>query len=207
MHHCTALKGTLVSLALITALFFGSMPLGAQSVENGLDRPHFALGYVANAPHLMGGVSGYVLTDYLWGFGLYMDVKIDLETPAGHAAFESGLTATDVVNGIPGADFVRRELGYQAFNLGVAKALSPELIVYVGGGLVRVEEYHLYEEPSSEDLGLSGVFWVAAPSYDQTRSNFMLGAFLRLSSFLSSQIGFESEPKGFTIGVSLRLPR
>jgi hypothetical protein len=35
----------------------------------------------------------------------------------------------------------------------------------------------------------------------------MLGVFFRLTSLISSQFGFETQPRGITAGASLRLPR
>jgi hypothetical protein len=205
MDRSVFLKGWLASPVLVVVLALGSEPLGAQAPSAPLNRPHFGLGYLSNAPDLLGGASGYVITGYR-GLGLFLDAKFDYENPSSHDAFEPGLTATEVVNQVSGADFVSSESSYQSFNFGLAKALSTELILYVGGGFVMVSEYHLYDQPTS-GLGVSGVFWVEAPAYDETRGNFMAGGFLRLSSFLSTQVGFESEPKGFTFGVSLRLPR
>jgi hypothetical protein len=70
---------------------------------------------------------------------------------------------------------------------------------------VKVSEYHLYQG-ETPDLGQGGVFWVEDTDWDEVRGNVILGAFFRLSSFLSSQVGFETEPKGFSAGVSFRLP-
>ena len=193
----------LAALALLCSASPGA--LEAQSVESPLDQPHFGLGYVANAPDMMAGVGGYYMSSVLGGLGLYLDAKFDIEDPSGEDTFESGLTAEDVENTVQGADFIRREPSYQSFNAAIVRPVSPYLLVYAGGGLVRVSEYHLFEADNQE-LGSAGVFWVEAPAQDETRGNIMLGAFLRMSSFLSVQVGFESEPRGFTFGGSLRLP-
>jgi hypothetical protein len=193
------------------AVLFCVLAMGAESVSgqasaSGLDRPHFGIGYAANAPNLMAGGGGYVVTPYFGGIGLYLDAKFDVEDPSGDIAFEKGLTADDVVNEVEGAEFIKRESSYRSFNAALVKPVTPYLMVYAGGGLVQRSRFHWYEAPES-DLGVSGIFWVRAPAEDDTMGNFMLGMFMRVSSFLSTQVGLETEPRGFTIGVSLRLPR
>lgn len=207
MRRCISCRGFLCSLALLGLMVSLTTRANAQAVESPLDRPHIALGYTANAPDVMGGVGAYYVSSLLGGIGLYVDAKFDLENPSDDGdTFESGLTAGDVVNQVQGAEFVQSEKSYRSFNVAVVRPLSPYLAVYAGGGLVQVTEYHLFEDPDS-GLGQAGVFWVEAPEFDETRPNFMIGGFLRMSSFLSTQIGFETEPRGFTVGASLRLPR
>jgi hypothetical protein len=182
-------------------------PAGGQDLASGLDRPHFAVGYAANAPNLMGGGGAYLVTRYFGGIGVYLDAKFDVENPSGDRNFESGLTADDVLDQVVGAQFIKREASYRSFNAALVRPVSPYLIVYAGGGLVQRSYYHLYEAPSEPDLGYAGVFWVKAPSEDDTQANFMLGVFMRVSSFLSTQAGIETQPRGFTVGASFRLPR
>lgn len=204
--HRSISSETILTLTFMLALL-GLVPQegAAQSVESPLNRPHFALGYTANAPDIMGGIGGYYISSHLGGIGLYLDAKFDLENPSGEDTFESGLTAEDVLNQVTGAEYVQNEKSYRSFNAAVIRPLSPYLAVYAGGGIVQVSEYHLFEE-STSGLGTAGVFWVEAPEFDETRPNFMIGAFLRMSSFISTQVGFETEPRGFTIGASFRLP-
>ncbi len=191
--------------ALFLGLVLAARPLSAQRIASGLDRPHFGLGYAANAPNLMAGGEAYVVTPYLGGLGLYVDAKFDVEAPSGEPEYISDMTAEDVANQISGAEFIRRESSYKSFNVAVLKAMSPYLILYAGGGVVRRTRYHFYEAVGT-DYGVSGLFWVKAPSEDVTRPNAMLGIFMRMSTFLSAQVGIETEPRGFTVGASFRLP-
>jgi len=198
-------RRAVVGAALLLGLASASHPLTAQRVPSALDRPHFGLGYAANAPNLMAGGEAYVVTPYLGGVGLYVDAKFDVEDPSGEPEYISDLTAEDVANQISGAEFIRRESAYKSFNVAVLKAMSPYLMLYAGGGVVRRTRYHFYEAAGT-DYGVSGVFWVKAPSEDVTRPNAMLGIFMRMSTFLSAQVGIETEPRGFTVGASFRLP-
>ena len=206
MQRFVLLKGLLFSLVLSAGLVLGKQPVAGQAPGSGFDRPHVGLGYVANAPHMMVGVSGYAIFPYLGGIGLYLDAKLDVENPSGDNIFEDHLTARQVVEQVSGAEFIQRELSYQAVNVALMRPITHSLSVYAGGGLVRVAEYHLFQEFSS-DLGVAGIFWVEAPGVEEVRGNLMVGAFLRMSSFLSTQVGYETEPQGFTVGASLRLPR
>ena len=186
MRRFVFLKGLVFPVVLLAGLALGEQPVAGQAPGSGFDRPHVALGYVANAPDMMAGVSGYVMFPYLGGIGLYLDAKMDIENPSGDDTFEDGLTALQVVDQISGANFIRRELSYQAFNVALLRPLTHSLAVYAGGGLVKVTEYHLFEAFSS-DLGISGIFWVEAPHLEEVRGNLMAGIFLRMSSFLSTQ--------------------
>lgn len=195
-----SIAALLCGLALVTG------PVSGQTSGSGLDRPHFGIGYAANAPNLMAGGAAYVVTSYFGGIGLYLDAKFDVEDPSGDIAFEDGLTADEVQNEVEGAEFIKRETSYRSFNAALMRPVTPYLLVYAGGGLVQRSRFHWYEAPES-DLGVSGVFWVRAPAEDDTMGNFMVGIFMRVSSFLSTQVGLETGPRGFTIGASLRPPR
>jgi hypothetical protein len=194
-----------LSLLLLLGLGLVSQSAEGQSVESQPDRPHLGLGYVVNAPNMMAGVGGYAIFDVLGGLGLYIDAKFDIETPAGDDYFESGLSVEEAENTVPGIEFVESENSFRALNFALVRPVNPQLLVYVGGGVVNVSQYHLYQS-DSDGLGQGGVFWVEDTDWDEVRGNLMVGAFFRLSSFLSSQVGFETEPRGFTAGLSVRLP-
>ena len=200
-----AKRGSFLFVLLLLGLGLGPHSAEGQSVESPLDRPHLGLGYVANAPNMMAGGGAYAIFDVLGGLGLYIDAKFDVETPEGDPYFESGLSAEEAVNTVPGIEFVERENSFRSLNFALVRPVNPQLLVYLGGGFVEVSQYHLYQG-ETEELGQGGVFWVEDTDWEELRGNFMVGAFFRLSSFLSSQVGFETEPKGFTVGLSLRLP-
>lgn len=170
-----------------------------------LDRLHFGLGYVANAPEAMGGGSAYVIWPAFGGIGLYVDAKFDVEDPSGDRAFRSDLTARELESSeeFAGARYLTQEFSFNSFNVAVIRPVSSALFLYAGGGIAQGESFRLYEQLIG-DLGYA--VWVAAPDEDETRVNAMAGIMLRLSSVLTTQFGFESQPSGVTAGVSLRLP-
>jgi hypothetical protein len=205
MGRWVAMRASPLSVLLLFGLGLGSHSAEGQSVNSALDRPHLGIGYVANAPNMMAGGGAYAIFDVLGGLGLYIDAKFDIETPEGDDYFESGLSADEAVNTVPGIEFVERENSFRSLNFALVRPVGSQLLVYLGGGVVEVSQYHLYQG-ESEELGQGGVFWVEDTDWEEVRGNLMLGAFLQLSSFLSFQVGLETEPKGFTAGVSFRLP-
>lgn len=190
------------------ALFFATFVLNSAGTaqEPELDRVRFGVGFVANAPGQMSGVGGYVLLPVLGGIGVYADWKWDIDSPAEDRAFEEGLTVTDVLADprYAGTRYLKRETSwYRSFNIALVRPLNPFLMVYGGGGFSQGERYALYDVPQG-DIGRA--LWVRDPDQDEDRMNLMAGLILRLVPMVSTQVGVETQPRGFTAGISLRLP-
>jgi hypothetical protein len=115
-------------------LGFAPQSIEGQSTTSPLNRPHFGLGYVANAPNMMAGVAGYAVFNVLGGLGIYVDAKMDIETPAGDDHFESGLSAQEAVNTVPFIEFIERESAYRGFNVALVRPVNPQMLLYIGGG-------------------------------------------------------------------------
>ncbi|MGD8362547.1 MAG: hypothetical protein PVJ04_14060 [Gemmatimonadota bacterium] len=202
-------RGAMLGAALV-ALFsgigtgFGPPPLGAQGPPGELSRTQFGIGYVANAPNMLGGGNAYVLFPVLGGIGVYIDAKFDLNNPSDDIAFRSDITDDEVGSKVPGAEYLKREFSWKSFNVGVVRPLTPYMMVYGGAGPARATIFRLYQTIEA-DIGRA--LWVEAPDLEETRVNVMLGVFFRLTSLISSQFGFETQPRGITAGASLRLPR
>ncbi len=199
---CPSHRASPFGLAVTCGIMLAAHPVAAQ----GPTRAHVGIGYVANAPDVMVGGAAYVVLPALGGIGLYVDAKFPGGTPAGSRDFEEGWTPSRVEDEVPNVNFREKESSWQSFSVALIRPLNPSLMVY--GGLSRVErtEYWLYEAAPSVDLGRAGVFWVESPDDAESGVGVMVGAIMRLSSLISTQFGFESRPKGFTAGVSLRLP-
>jgi hypothetical protein len=171
-----------------------------------LDRVRFGVGFVANAPSQMAGISGYVLLPVLGGIGVYADGKWDIDSPADDRAFDASRTAADLEAdpSSAGTRFLKRETSwYRSFNLALVRPFNPFLMVYAGGGYAEGERYGLYQELVGE---VGRALWVRDPRQDEDRVSFMAGLILRLLPVLSTQVGLETQPRGFTAGMSLRLP-
>jgi hypothetical protein len=195
-------SGCLFGMAVMSAIGLAGQSVAAQ----GPARPHVGIGYVANAPDVMVGGVAYVVWPALGGIGLYVDAKFPGGNPSGSEDFEEGLTPGQVESQVPGVDFRRKESSWRSFSVALIRPLNSSLMVY--GGLSRFNrtEYWLYEADPTVDLGRAGVFWVESPDDAESGVSVMAGALMRLSSLISTQFGFESRPKGITVGVSLRLP-
>lgn len=198
-------------LPLVGALIWWSQVLSFPSVAEGqeLDRVHFGVGYVVNAPDQMAGASGYVLFPNFGGIGIYLDVKGDIDSPSGERAFDNSLTSAEVEVDprYAGTRFLKRETSWKrSFNVALIRPLSRFMMVYGGGGLSTGEQYALYDVPTGQVGEVGRALWVRDPRGDEDRVNLMLGLILRVLPGVASQLGFETHPGGFTAGVSLRLP-
>lgn len=187
---------------------YGFLPQAARAQQTipELDRTQFGIGYIVNAPDEMGGVGGYVVFPKWGGIGLYLDYKWDFSDPANSEDFEEGLTAEDVPFEVPSAFFLEKEPSYRGFNVALVRPVTSFLMLYGGAGLKQRTVYHSYEDPSGT-LGRGGVFWVESTSESDDRVNVLLGLMMRVGPRVTSHFGFESEPRGITAGVSLRIPR
>jgi len=189
-------------LLLGIVFLFSTRPAGGQE----LDRVHFGLGFVANAPNQMVGVGGYVLLPHLGGIGLYVDGKGDIDSPAEDRAFEKDLTVAEVVTDprYAGTRYLKKETSWRrSFNVALVRPLTPFLMVYGGTGYAQGERFALYDVPQGE---VGRALWLRDPEADEDRLNMMFGFILRIHPMASSQVGIETQPRGVTVGLSLRLP-
>ncbi len=195
--------------ALLVGLLWsvGSSDLEAQSRSGPreLDAPQFGIGFIANAPDMMTGGGAYVVLPKWGGIGIFVDAKFDYQNPSDSEEFEPGLTADRVPFEVDGANFIEHESSYRSFNVGLIRPINPFLMVYGGAGLAKRTRYSEYEEPSRE-YGRGGIFWVEAPSEAEDRLNMMIGLMMRMGPRITSHFGFETQPRGITVGFSLRLP-
>jgi hypothetical protein len=177
----------------------------AQRRDDGVEERRIGIGYVANIPNMFLGGS-VTVTPLVAGFGLYADVKFDVESPADDEdEFIDSLTARDVDENLNDQVF-GQDGSWTSVNVALVRAISPELAVYAGGGVGWRKEYVQYFDPDQE-LGVAGLYWVEDTEISGTYLNAMGGVMLRLTSAVTAQFGAESSPPGFTVGLSLTLPR
>jgi hypothetical protein len=183
------------------------LPALTPSPSKAQDDPgvRFGVGYVADAPELLGGGAAYVILPALGGVGLYVDMKFDLDSPTGASTFEESLTAQDVEDQVAGAMYRDSRDSWRGLNVAVIRPVKESLMLYAGVGAARRRVYKEYRDPAGE-LGVVGILTVEDPEEEETKLNGMAGAFLRISPLISVQTGFESTPAGFTVGASFRLP-
>jgi len=164
------------------------------------------VGYVVNAPDMTLGGSAHVILPTAGGIGLYVDMKFDQSPTTEERGYDPNFTSLEVA-GLEGSDYVETDESWEGFNVALIRPLNPTLWVYAGAGVAKVTRYDLYNVDPEVEVGIGGVAWVENPATAETRTNFMVGIMMRLSSLLSAQFGYETQPDGVTVGVSLRLPR
>lgn len=200
-------SGDRASLLGLLSLAIGSLLPTGPAWGQELEGVHFGVGFVANGPNQMAGGGAYVLFPRWGGIGLYVDVKGDIDSPSKDRAFDKTLTAAEVVADprYAGTRFLRTETSWRrSYNVALIRPLNPFLMVYGGAGYSQNEKYKLYDVPTASEVGRA--LWVRDPDLDENRVNFLAGLILRVVPGISTQVGLESEPGGFTAGVSLRIP-
>lgn len=194
---CRAAAATMLGLGLL-----GSAPAAAQRAPG----PIFGVGYTANAPRLLGGGSAWAVFPAFHGLGLYLDVKLSLDSPGDNEQeFLPGTTAAEMEEAHPLHIYRVSQDSYTSYNAAIMKAITDELILYLGGGWVAQTRYLRYYD-EEEEFGNFGFYWVEDPPASGTGPNFMGGTMLRLGRHLRIQFGGETRPAGFTVGVALNYP-
>lgn len=193
-------------LVLLVLPALGALPVSAQQGGPApLSRTQYGIGYVANAPDEIVGGGAYVLSPKRGGIGLYVDAKFDVSDPTGERGFDASVTSSEVANEV-GGKYVESEESWRSFNVAVVRPLSASLMVYVGGGLAKKKGYDLYQVDPSSPVGVSGVVWTENLEAAETKPNLMVGTMMRLTRRVTTHFGYETRPKGLTVGASLRLP-
>ncbi|HSW31034.1 MAG TPA: hypothetical protein VLH75_16235 [Longimicrobiales bacterium] len=192
-----------LAVAALAAFALGASPVVAQQDASPL---RLGLGYTANAPEMLSGVSGYVIFPAKGGIGLYVDAKFNPDSPRRDDNFLKGRTALQVEDEVAGVQFIDHKDSYRSFNAALVRSINPHLMLYLGAGVSQMTRYRQYFDPS-EEMGLAGYFWVEASDEAGSSLNVLGGAFFRMSSVLIFQTGIESNPRGFTVGANVQLPR
>jgi len=206
MFRSTPSPGMIPWILCCLALASSSLPASGQSAPPALSRAQFGIGYVANAPEAMAGASGYVILPRWGGIGLYLDAKLDVSNPTGDRGYDDAITAAQVRNR-EGGEFINGEGSWWSANAAILRPVTDFLVVYGGGGVARKTRFELYQVDQDSGIGVGGVVWVEDPEAEETRVNFMAGVIMRLTGRVSTHFGFETQPRGLTVGASLRLPR
>jgi hypothetical protein len=168
-------------------------------------QPRIGIGYVANIPNQLVGVTGhFVSPTLLGGLGLYVDAKLDNSSPEDEEGYLPDLTAEQVED--TRNDVVFHEAGsWQTVNVALMKPVTSQLVAYAGAGVSRSTEYNQYFDEQRE-MGRLGFYWVEDEEESGTFTNFMGGVFFQLGSSFAVQMGGETRPAGFTMGLTYLLP-
>lgn len=165
----------------------------------------YGFGFVANGPRQFAGVSVHFLVPGLYGLGIYADAKFDPTSDTRDGVLLAGVTHTQATAEF-GDQWFRDEQRWTTINVALLYAVTEELRVYLGGGPTFRDGFTEYHDEMME-RGDRGFYWIEDPDHTETLVNVMGGAFFRIAPGLFVQFGLESQPRGYTVGLTLSLPR
>lgn len=199
-YHSLALSLTAAALCAAPA----AAQIGVPASRDMSFEPRFGIGYVANMPNQFAGVSAHYISNFMGGLGVYVDAKFDVESPEDEEGFEPGLTAAQVEDE-RGDQLFHEDGSWRSFNVALMKAIAPQFVIYAGAGLADGKHYGQYIDTEGE-LGIEGFYWVRDEENSGSEINVLGGAFFQLTRNVAFQVGAESKPGGFTLGVSYLVP-
>lgn len=196
-----ALAGALLAAAVAPSL---SAQVISGSAGQRQFQPRMGVGYVANIPNQFVGASGHFVSNFWGGMGLYVDAKFDLDSPEDEEGFVDSLTAADVEDRL-GDPLLQREGVWTSVNVAVTRAVTPQLVAYAGVGYSDAQEYREYLDDTRE-MGQFGFYKVRDEEASGAKVNILGGLMFQISRTIALQLGGETAPGGFTIGVSYLVP-
>ena len=167
-------------------------------------QPRIGVGFTANVSDQLAGGSVHYLTGLFGGVGVYADVKLDMESPEDDEGFTDTITAAQV-EASRNHRLFDEQTSVTTVNVALMKSLSPQFTVYGGAGYSDVKNFRQYWDESGQE-GFLGYYWVPEESETGSRVNLLGGAFFQLGESFAIQMGAESQPAGFTLGVSYLIP-
>lgn len=195
-----ALAGALVAAATAPAL--SAQVVGGRTAP--AFQPRMGVGYVANVPNQFVGASGHFVSNFLGGMGLYVDAKFDLDSPEDDEKFVDSLTAADVEDEL-GDQLLRRDGVWTSVNVALTRAVTPQLVAYAGLGYSDAQEYVEYLDENRQ-MGQLGFYTVLDEEASGGQVNFLGGVMFQISRTVALQLGGETAPAGFTVGVTYLVP-
>ncbi|UCC84142.1 MAG: hypothetical protein JSW46_04205 [Gemmatimonadota bacterium] len=165
--------------------------------------PHWALGYVVNAPTQLVGFSGLTFGPHLADWGGYVDVKLTLDSPEGESSFIPSLTPDEAR---AFGDIRQKDKSiWTTVNVAAVRVVSAGIAVYAGAGYSHEDTYVRYYDDSWE-RGEFGWYWLKDDAASGDRINLMGGVWIRPMPSVIVQFGGESAPAGVTVGAAFVLP-
>jgi hypothetical protein len=190
------------TLSTVAGAALALLLLGGNAEAQGAPTPGLlGFGYVSNAPDMLVGATLWTVIPGLQGWGLYLDAKMDPEDPVGDGFLYGGLTAVEAEQQWPNDLKYISNSRWRGFNVAITKALTDEMVLYLGGGYAEETVYKQYKD-SQENRGILGWYWVEDPDASRTGVNVLVGGFLRIAKSVRIQFGGETRPAGFTVGLS-----
>lgn len=187
-----------IVLILTVALFLVSkvQPTEAQESMGLTDGPQWLIGYTAKpTEQLLGaGVAAVLSSSGRWGF--LADGRVSTDKPESRF-IRPGVEAGTWPSG-------SRKETWTNVNAAVLRAMTPDLGLYLGGGLSwRTGTYAQYERWI--DNQLVDMYWVETGGSGELQGNLVVGGLFRMISRIVLQFGWQTAPGGFTVGGYFRV--
>lgn len=200
----TAALVVLAAAAGVAAPADAAAQIGVPASRGVVFQPRIGVGFTANIPDQLVGGSVHYLSGLFGGTGLYADFKLDMESPEDEEGFIDNITPEEVENTRNDRLF-DLQASTTSVNVALMKSLSPQFTLYGGAGYSDVKEYRQYWDEEQE-IGFAGYYWVPDEEASGAKVNLLGGAFFQLGESFAIQMGAETQPKGFTLGVSYLIP-
>lgn len=194
----------LAAVAGMSAPEFARAQVGIPAARSVVLQPRIGVGFTANIPDQLVGGSVHYLTGAFGGLGIYADVKLDMESPADEDGFTDTVTAAEVES-TRNHRLFDEQSSATSVNIALMKSLSPQFTVYAGAGYSDMKNYRQYWDEDQEE-GFQGYYWVPEEGLTGGKVNLLGGAFFQLGESFAIQMGAETKPAGFTLGVSYLIP-
>lgn len=221
MNRSSSLSGAglcVTAIAFFLTLGFTAAHPGAVSAQTVQgahlqDGIHTAVGYAGVLPDALRG--GSILHRFSGRpFGLFADFKETSSSllsdedycPAGARPPVVSACTIDAVQAVWNDIPIRDVPEYRIFNVGALYAVSPELALMVGGGLVRSHLIREFSEnidrESGEDPRVSeyGRYYVPLEEDPTWTTQVVVGGLFRAGPRLLLRVGYETAPGGISVG-------
>lgn len=164
---------------------------------------HLGFGYVVNAPEQLVGFEVMAVGSPWAGWGAFADAKFTHSSPSGEDIFMSGRTAAEALE-MGDTPFGQPDEAWTTVNVGVVRAVGPEVALYAGGGYSQQTVYQEFQRQG--EIGADRFYIVEDVEASGDRVNLLGGFYFRAMRNLMFRLGAETAPAGFTAGVDFVLP-
>lgn len=190
--------------AVLAAAAPARAQIGVPGAQARVMEPRFGIGYVVNMPNQYAGASVHVLTEFMGGFGVYVDAKFDTSSPEDEEGYLDSLTAAEVDDRI-GDQLFHSDASWKSVNVAIMRAVGPQFAVYAGAGLSNGTQYRQYLDETGT-MGEFGYYWVRDEATSGSKVNVLFGGMFQLTRAFGFQLGFDTQPRGIALGVSYLVP-
>jgi hypothetical protein len=193
------MAGKRTVLLVLSAMMLLGWSAGSGEAQEGVglqEGPQWLVGFTAKPPQqlLGGGIAAILSPSGRWGF--LADGRVSTDGPQSRF-LRPGVEAGTWPSG------ARKET-WANVNTALLRTMTPELALYLGGGLswriASFAQYERWEENQPVDM-----YWVETEGTGELQGNLVVGGLFRMASRIVLQFGWQTAPGGFTVGGYFRV--